>query len=478
MRDKKEFVKEIADIENDFSQWYSDVVLKTELVDYGPTKGSMVIRPYGYAIWEIIQKNLDKAFKKTGHVNAYFPMLIPYHYLQKEKDHVEGFAPEVALVTHFGEEELGEPLIIRPTSETIIGSMYSKWLHSWRDLPFLINQWANVFRCEKTTRPFLRTSEFLWQEGHTLHETKKEAQTETLKMLKVYEKFMNDIFAIPVLTGEKTKKERFAGAVATYTMEAMMLDGKSLQAGTSHNLGQNFSKAFDIKYYNRENEIAYPYQTSWGVSTRLIGALIMAHGDQRGLSLPPKAAPIQIVLIPIGKNNEDVLTCVKKLNSQLKRKRIRTFIDASKQTPGWKFNQWEMKGVPLRIEIGPRDVKNNTVCFVRRDTGEKSFVPIDEAKNKAANLLKTIQKDMYNKAKDFLYSNIENAYSMSDIKNIVDNKKFARAMWCGDQECEDKIKTQTTATSRLMPFKQEFIDDVCPICKRKAKHLVIFAKAY
>ena len=313
---EKVFVKEISNIEENFPQWYTDVVLKTELVDYGPVKGTMVIRPYGYEIWEIVQQEFNKQFKKTGHKNAYFPMMIPYSYLTKESEHVEGFAPEVALVTHYGEEELTEKLVVRPTSETIICSMFSKWLHGWRDLPILINQWANVFRCEKTTRPFLRTSEFLWQEGHTLHETKEQAYEESQKMLKIYENFMKNIFAIPVITGIKSEKEKFAGAVSTYTMEAMMLDGKSLQAGTSHELGQNFSKAFDIKYYDRQSTLQYPYQTSWGVSTRLIGALIMAHGDQRGLKLPPKAAPIQVVIIPIGKNNESN----KKFRKKIKKK--------------------------------------------------------------------------------------------------------------------------------------------------------------
>lgn len=472
------FVKEISNIEENFPQWYTDVVLKTELVDYGPVKGTMVIRPYGYAIWEIVQQEFNKQFKKTGHQNAYFPMMIPYSYLTKESEHVEGFAPEVALVTHYGEEELAEKLVVRPTSETIICSMFAKWLHGWRDLPILINQWANVYRCEKTTRPFLRTSEFLWQEGHTLHETKEEAYKESQQMLTIYKNFMKDIFAIPVITGQKSEKEKFAGAVSTYTMEAMMLDGKSLQAGTSHELGQNFAKAFDIKYYDRKSELQYPYQTSWGVSTRLIGALIMAHGDQRGLKLPPKAAPIQVAIIPIGKDNENVKNTVLELSKKLKRKGIRIFVDDSKQSPGWKFNQWEMKGVPVRVEIGPRDLENNIVSLVRRDTLEKMQVSIQSMDKEISALLKTIQKDMYIKAEKFLNSNIQDVHNLEELEKAVNNKKFARAMWCGCRECEDRIKEKTQATSRCMPFKQTKIGDTCVYCGKKASKLTIFAKAY
>ena len=475
---EKVFVKEISNIEENFPQWYTDVVLKTELVDYGPVKGTMVIRPYGYEIWEIVQQEFNKQFKKTGHKNAYFPMMIPYSYLTKESEHVEGFAPEVALVTHYGEEELTEKLVVRPTSETIICSMFSKWLHGWRDLPILINQWANVFRCEKTTRPFLRTSEFLWQEGHTLHETKEQAYEESQKMLKIYENFMKNIFAIPVITGIKSEKEKFAGAVSTYTMEAMMLDGKSLQAGTSHELGQNFSNAFDIKYYDRQSTLQYPYQTSWGVSTRLIGALIMAHGDQRGLKLPPKAAPIQVVIIPIGKNNEKVDKATKNLEKKLKRKQIRVVVDDSKQSPGWKFNQWEMKGVPLRVEIGPRDLENDKISLVRRDTLEKIECLSGDADKEISRILKNIQKAMYEKSKKFLTSNIKNVYSMQELEAAVNNKKFAKAMWCGDRACEDKIKEITSATSRCMPFKQEKISKTCVCCGKKASKLAIFARAY
>ncbi len=374
MANESQFVNQIADIENDFPQWYTDVVLKTKLVDYGPVKGTMVIRPYGYAIWENIQKELDKRFRATGHENAYFPLLIPMSFLSKEKEHVEGFAPEVAVVTHAGGEELAEPLVVRPTSETIIGNMYSKWLQSYRDLPILINQWANVMRWEKTTRPFLRTSEFLWQEGHTVHATEEEAVEETIKMLNVYKEFAENCLAIPVITGKKTEKEKFAGAVATYGMEAMMHDGKSLQAGTSHYLGQNFSKAFDIKFLDKDGALKYGYTTSWGVSTRLIGAIIMAHGDQRGLSLPPVVAPVQVVIVPIAAKKAGVMEECAKVKAMLEEAGVRVKLDDSDNSPGWKFNEWEMKGVPLRLEIGPRDIENGVVTVVRRDNGEKSVV--------------------------------------------------------------------------------------------------------
>lgn len=476
MKDKN-FVKEVADIKENFPQWYTDVVMKAELADYGPVKGSMIIRPYGYAIWEIVQKELNKQFEKTGHQNAYFPMMIPYSYLQKEAEHVEGFAPEVALVTHYGEEELNEKLVVRPTSETIICSAYAKWIHSWRDLPLLINQWANVYRCEKTTRPFLRTSEFLWQEGHTLHETKQEAYEEAIRMLKIYEKFMKDIFAIPVLVGKKSEKEKFAGAVNTYTMEAMMLDGKSLQSGTTHELGKNFSKAFDIKYYNRESEQDYPYQTSWGVSTRLIGALIMAHGDQRGLCLPPKAAPIQVIIIPIGKN-EEVTNQARELEKTLKRRRIKVKVDDSKQSPGWKFNQWEMKGVPLRVEIGNRDLKNNVYTVVRRDNFVKKEIAIGDAATIIANELKQIQKDMYLKAKKFLEENTVDTNEYEEFKKQIENKKFVRTSWCGERSCEDQIKNETGATSRVMEFKKSKPKCKCVYCGKKAKTIMVFAKSY
>ena len=364
MQKDNRFVKEIADMTADFPQWYTDVVIKTELVDYGPVKGTMVIRPYGYEIWEHIQEELDRRIKATGHKNAYFPLFIPLSYLMKEAEHVEGFAPEAALVTHVGNTELEEKLVVRPTSETIICDMYSKWVQSYRDLPMLINQWANVVRWEKTTRPFLRTSEFLWQEGHTLHATEEEAREETLRMLEVYREFMQNVLAIDVLTGVKTDKEKFAGAVDTYTMEAIMLDGKSLQAGTSHYLGKNFASAFEIKYLDRDGKLKNPYQTSWGVSTRLIGALIMAHGDQRGLKLPPRVAPVQAVVIPVAQHKEGVLEKAREIAAQLVKAGVRAETDERDQSVGWKFNEWEMKGAPLRIEIGPRDIENGVAVYL------------------------------------------------------------------------------------------------------------------
>ncbi len=373
-KNNADFVQEIADIDADFAGWYTDVVIKTEMVDYGPVKGTMVIRPYGYAVWENIQRQLDDRIKATGHKNTYFPMFIPYSFLSKEAEHVEGFAPEVAIVTHFGKEELSEKLVVRPTSETIICHMFAKWVQSYRDLPVLVNQWANVVRCEKTTRPFLRTSEFLWQEGHTLHATEEEAMEETLKMLGVYEEFMKNVLAIPVITGRKSENEKFAGAGATYTMEAMMLDGKSLQAGTSHYLSQNFSKAFDIKFLDRDGTLKHPYQTSWGVSTRLMGALIMAHGDRRGLALPPRVAPIQVIIVPVAAHKEGVLDKAYEIRDELLNSGVRVEIDTRDQSVGWKFNEWEMKGVPLRIEIGPRDIENGVVMTSRRDTDRKSVV--------------------------------------------------------------------------------------------------------
>ena len=375
---KKEFVKEIADINADFPQWYTDVVIKTGLADYGPTKGSMVIRPYGYAIWENIQRELDARFKATGHKNAYFPLLIPMSLLHKEAEHVEGFAPEVATVTRAGSNELAEPLVVRPTSETIICDMYSRWIQSYRDLPLKINQWANVVRWEKTTRPFLRTSEFLWQEGHTVHATREEAEKETLDILYLYADFARDCLAMPVLIGQKTEKEKFAGAEETYGMEAMMQDGKSLQAGTTHHFGDKFARAYDIQFLDRDGTHKYAWQTSWGVSTRLIGALIMAHGDARGLILPPAVAPVQAIVLPIAIHKAGVEEAARSVIDRLVAAGVRCEGDFSDQTPGWKFNEWEMKGVPLRLEIGPRDIENGVVTVVRRDNGEKSVVENEE----------------------------------------------------------------------------------------------------
>lgn len=479
MSKKQQFVQEIADIESNFSQWYTDVVLKTELVDYGPVKGSMVIRPYGYAIWEIIQSEMDKRIKATGHQNAYFPMLIPYSFLTREKEHIEGFAPEVALVTHYGEEELAEKLVLRPTSETIICEMYKRWVKSYRDLPVLINQWANVVRCEKTTRPFLRTSEFLWQEGHTLHRTHEEAEAETFKMLNVYAEFMKTVLAIPVLIGKKSEKEKFAGANATYAMEAMMLDGKSLQAGTSHDLGNNFAQGFGIKYLDSDGELKFPYQTSWGTTTRLIGATIMAHGDARGLALPPMVAPIQVIIIPIATNKEGVKENCDKVYNELLSDGIRTHIDYSENSPGWKFNEWEMKGVPLRLEQGPRDIENGVVQLVRRDTHEKIEVSRDNLAGTVSKLLIEIQENMYRKAEDFLNAHIVTANNSDEMKTALDNRNFVKVMWCGCPECEAKVKELMQASSRVMPFDQTPVGDKCAICGKSGDlKVVYFARAY
>lgn len=479
MTKETQFVKEIANIEEDFPQWYTDVILKTQMVDYGPVKGTMVIRPYGYAIWENIQHEMDARFKATGHVNAYFPMFIPYSYLLKEAEHVEGFAPEVALVTHVGDEELPEKLVVRPTSETIICEMYSKWVQSYRDLPVLINQWANVVRWEKTTRPFLRTSEFLWQEGHTLHATEAEAREETIKMLRVYEEFAKNVLAIPMLIGQKSEKEKFAGAQETYSMEAMMHDGKSLQAGTTHFFGTNFAEAFDIKFLDKDGKQKYPFQTSWGTSTRMIGAIIMVHGDQRGLCLPPYVAPIQAVIIPVAMHKEGVLENAEKLYESVKAAGIRVKFDDSDNSPGWKFNEYEMKGVPIRIEMGPRDIENGTVIYSRRDKiGEKFTMKISEVAEKIPEILADINENMYNKAKAHLESHIIRVESMDEIKNAVDNKCLAEGMWCGCRECEDKLKAELQVTTRNMPFDQTPCGDKCAICGKPAKKRIIFGRAY
>ena len=475
--DGKQFVTQIADINENFAQWYSDVVLKTELVDYGPVKGTMVIRPYGYAIWENIQKDLDARFKATGSKNAYFPLLIPMSFFTKEAEHVEGFAPEVAVVTHAGGAKLEEPLAIRPTSETVIGTMYAKWIQSYRDLPVIMNQWCNVMRWEKTTRPFLRTSEFLWQEGHTVHATEQEAEEETMKMLEVYRSFAEETLAIPVITGRKTQKEKFAGAVATYGMEAMMLDGKSLQAGTSHYLGQNFSKAFDIKFLDKDSALKYGYTTSWGVSTRLIGAIIMAHGDQRGLVLPPKVAPIQTIIVPVAAHKGGVIEKAKELESILASKGIRVEVDTRDMSPGWKFNEWEMKGVPLRIEIGPRDIENNQCVIVRRDNFEKQFVSLDNIGEYITSVLDEIQANMLVKSRNNRDKRIVEADSLEGILNGVENKNFVKAGWCGCRECEDKVKEVASATARVM-CDQEGVPEKCAICGKPAKHKVVFARAY
>ena len=476
MAKEQQFVSQIADIESDFPQWYSDVVLKTKLVDYGPVKGTMVIRPYGYAIWENIQKELDKRFKETGHENAYFPLLIPMSFMTKEAEHVEGFAPEVAVVTHAGGEKLAEPLCIRPTSETIIGTMYGKWIQSYRDLPVLMNQWANVMRWEKTTRPFLRTSEFLWQEGHTVHATEEEAMEETMKMLSVYEEFAKTCLSMPVLTGRKTEKEKFAGAVATFGMEAMMHDGKSLQAGTSHYLGQNFSKAFEIKFLDKDGVQKYAYTTSWGVSTRLIGALIMTHGDQRGLVMPPVVAPVQAVIVPIASKKVGVLDTCTALKERLQKAGVRVILDDTDNSPGWKFNEWEMKGVPVRIELGPRDLEAGKMTVCRRDTLGKGELSLENAEEGIKALLSEIAENMYNTAKERMEKRIVDAETLDELLDGVNRGNFVRAGWCGCRECEDKVKEFAQATARV--YAKEDTAATCVACGKKSAHTIVFARAY
>ena len=475
--DSKQFVTQIADINENFAKWYTDVVLKTELVDYGPVKGTMVIRPYGYAIWENIQKDMDRRFKETGSKNAYFPLLIPMSFFTKEAEHVEGFAPEVAVVTHAGGGKLEEPLAIRPTSETVIGTMYAKWIQSYRDLPVIMNQWCNVMRWEKTTRPFLRTSEFLWQEGHTVHASEEEAMEETIKMLNVYKEFMEETLAMPVFTGRKTDKEKFAGAVATFGLEAMMLDGKSLQVGTSHYLGQNFSKAFEIKFLDKDSTQKYGYTTSWGTSTRMIGGVIMAHGDQRGLVLPPRIAPIQVIIIPVAAHKGGVIEKAKEIEAQLLALGIRAEVDTRDMSPGWKFNEWEMKGVPVRLEIGPRDIENNQAMIMRRDNLEKSTASLDGIGEYIKELLDTVQKALFIKSKANRDARIVTADSLDGILKGVEDQKFVKAGWCGCRECEDKVKETAAATARVM-CDEEGVPEKCAICGKPAKHNVIFARAY
>ena len=476
MAKENQFVEQIADIDADFPQWYTDVVLKTKLVDYGPVKGTMVIRPYGYAIWENIQNEMNKRFKKRGVENAYFPLLIPMSYFTKEAEHVEGFAPEVAVVTIGGGETLAEPLAIRPTSETIIGSMCSKWVQSYRDLPLKVNQWCNVMRWEKTTRPFLRTSEFLWQEGHTVHASAEEAQEETMGMLETYKEFAENCLAIPVLTGKKTEKEKFAGAVATYTMEAMMHDGKSLQAGTSHYMGQNFATAFDIKYLGNEGVLQTAYTTSWGVSTRLIGAIIMTHGDERGLVLPPVVAPIQCVIVPIAARKPGVLERCEQLKAELENAGIRVTLDATDNSPGWKFNEWEMKGVPVRIELGPRDIESGKMLCARRDTLEKTELSLENATEGIKALLDSVQKGLLEKARKHRDERIVYADDMNEILAGVEAGKFVKAGWCGCRDCEDKIKEQTGATARV--YAEGENKETCAVCGKKSEHLIVYARAY
>ena len=475
----KGFVKEITDIEEDFARWYTDIVIKAGLADYTDTKGCIAIRPYGYAIWENIQNYTDKKFKETGVKNAYFPVLIPENLLQKEKDHVEGFAPEVAWVTEAGGEKLEEKYCIRPTSETIISTMYSKWLSSWRDLPFVYNQWCNVLRWEKETRPFLRSREFLWQEGHTIHETAEEAKERTIQMLNIYQDVVENLLAIPTVKGIKTESEKFAGAEATYTIETMMHDGKALQSATSHYFGQNFTKTFEIKFQNREGKEEYAYQTSWGSSTRLLGAIIMAHGDNRGLKLPPKVAPIQVVVVPVAQNKEGVLEKAHELYNSLKSMFRAEIDDRDNVSPGFKFNDWEMKGVPVRIELGPRDIENGVCVLVRRDTSEKIVVKLDEVEKVIAETLEKIHNNMFEECKKRLEEKTTIATTLDEfVTSMNEHQGFIKAMWCGDPACEEKIKELTAAKSRCMPFEQEKISDKCVCCGKPADKMVIWGRQY
>jgi prolyl-tRNA synthetase len=474
--------KNITPRNEDYSKWYTDVIIQAKMADYSPVKGSMVIRPTGYAIWEMIQQNLDKMFKDTGHVNAYFPLLIPESFMEKEAEHVEGFAPECAVVTHGGGKKLEENLYIRPTSETIIWSMYKKWIMSYRDLPILINQWANVMRWEMRTRLFLRTSEFLWQEGHTAHETAEEAEEETVKMLNVYKQFAEEYLAIPVIAGKKSDSEKFAGAVHTYCIEAMMQDKKALQAGTSHNLGQNFAKAFDVQFQAKDGGRKFVYATSWGVSTRLIGALIMTHSDDNGLVIPPKLAQRPVVIIPIFKNDDEkvkVMAFADSIFAELKEEYNVIMDDREKHKPGFKFAEWELQGIPIRIEIGPKDVEKNHVVMVRRDLMKKEFIGRDVIFETVKKQLAQMQVDLLEKARIFREENSFNVDNYDELKKIVTNEEgFVYAHWCGSIECEEKVKTETKATIRCIPFDREEEKGVCICCGKDSDGRVVFAKAY
>lgn len=479
MAKDKKLVEAITSMEEDFAQWYTDVVKKAELVDYTSVKGCMVIKPAGYAIWENIQKELDQRFKETGVENVYLPMFIPESLLQKEKDHVEGFAPEVAWVTHGGLEELQERLCVRPTSETLFCDLYSKDIQSHRDLPKLYNQWCSVVRWEKTTRPFLRSREFLWQEGHTAHATAEEAEERTIQMLNLYADFCEEVLAIPVVKGRKTDKEKFAGAEATYTIESLMHDGKALQSGTSHNFGDGFAKAFGIQYTDKENKLQYVHQTSWGMTTRMIGAIIMVHGDNSGLKLPPRIAPVQAVIIPIQQRKEGVLEKAAELEAALKAANIRVKTDATDKSPGFKFAEQEMRGIPVRIECGPKDIEANQAVVVRRDTREKIVVCLDEIAEKIQEILDTIQKDMLEAARTHRDAHTYVATNYEEFVQTINEKPgFVKAMWCGCKECEDKIKEETAATSRCIPFEQEQLADTCVCCGKTAKKMVYWGRAY
>ena len=477
MAKEKKLVEAITSMEEDFAQWYTDVVKKAELVDYASVKGCMVIKPAGYAIWENIQHELDRRFKETGVENVYMPLFIPESLLQKEKDHVEGFAPEVAWVTHGGLEPLQERLCVRPTSETLFCDFYARDIQSHRDLPKLYNQWCNVVRWEKTTRPFLRSREFLWQEGHTAHATAKEAEERTEQMLNLYADFCEEVLAIPVVRGRKTDKEKFAGAEATYTIEALMHAGKALQSGTSHNFGDGFAKAFGIQYANKDNKLEYVHQTSWGMTTRLIGAIIMVHGDDSGLVLPPRIAPTQVMIIPIQQKKAGVLEKAYEIKDMLKGCRVK--VDDTDKSPGWKFSEAEMRGIPVRIEIGPKDIEAGQAVIVRRDTREKQIVPFAELSQKVEETLAAMQVEMLERAKAHREEHTFTARDYAEFKDIVENKPgFVKSMWCGDEACENMIKEETGATSRCMPFAQEHLADTCVCCGKPAKIMVYWGKAY
>ena len=475
---KKKLVEAITPINEDFTQWYTDVCLKAELVDYSTVKGCMILRPYGYAIWENITHILDGMFKATGHENVAMPIFIPESLLQKEKDHVEGFAPEVAWVTYGGTEKLEERMCVRPTSETLFCDHFAHVLHSWRDLPMKYNQWCSVVRWEKTTRPFLRSREFWWQEGHTIHETAEEAKQETEQQLNTYADFCENYLMIPVVKGKKTDKEKFAGAEATYTIEAMMHDGKALQSGTSHYFGDGFSRAFNVQFTGRDNTLQYPHQTSWGVSTRLIGAIIMTHGDDEGLILPPAIAPFQVVIVPVAAHKPGVTEKAEELAARVS-KFARVKLDNSDNSPGWKFSQWEMKGVPLRLEIGPRDIEKNQCVLVRRDTREKYFVSLDDLETEIPRLLNELAQNIYNRALENRENRTWSATTMDEVKELAEkNNGYIKTMWCGDLACEEKMKEEVGLSSRCMPFEQEHISDVCPCCGKPANLMVYWGKAY
>ena len=480
MAKDKKLVEHITAMDEDFAQWYTDVVRKAELCDYTSVKGCMVFKPAGYAIWELIQADLDRRFKETGVENVYLPVLIPESLLEKEADHVEGFAPEVAWVTHGGMERLQERLCVRPTSETLFCDLWAKTVKSYRDLPKVWNQWNSVLRWEKTTRPFLRSREFLWQEGHTAHATAEESQERTLQMLNVYAKFLEEVLAIPAIKGQKTEKEKFAGAVATYTVEALMHDGKALQSGTSHNFGDGFAKAFNIQFTDKNNTLQYPHQTSWGVTTRLIGAIIMTHGDNNGLVLPPAVAPIQVIIVPVAMHKEGVLDKAKALEAQLKAAGIRVKVDDTDNSPGWKFAQYEMKGVPVRLEIGPKDIEQDQCVLVTRHNREKTFCPLSQLVETVQERLQAVHDGMYEKALENRKNRTYVCKSMDEIQQVLEEKGdgFVEAMWCGDEACEDKVKEVTGVGSRCIPLEQKHHADTCVCCGKPAKHMVLWAKAY